>query len=78
MKKKSKKSERETMSFNLDPKTKQRLRCAVYHTPGLTLDGVAELALNYVVDELEKKRGEKFPKKPVKLHPGRPIKIGDI
>lgn len=67
--------EKKVMAFNLSLETQARLRAAVYHTPGLTLDGIADLALNSIVDALEKKRGDKFPSKPVKLNVGRPIRL---
>lgn len=78
MSKSQKKLERKVMSFNLSLETQARVRAAAYHTPGLTLDGLAELALNSIVDALEKKRGEEFSKKAVKLHPGRPIRLENI
>ena len=63
------------MGFHLPLETQRRVRTAVYHTPGLTSDALADMALNSFVDALERRRGEKFPSKPVKLHPGRPIRL---
>lgn len=73
-----KKIEKKLMGFHLPLETQKRVRAAVYHTPGLTSDALADMALNSFVDALEKRRGEKFPKKEVKLNPGRPIRLENI
>jgi hypothetical protein len=70
-----KKTEKKLMGFHLPLETQRRVRAAVYHTPGLTSDGLADMALNSFVDALEKRRGEKFSTKAVKLNPGRPIRL---
>ena len=78
MTERSKKSDREKMTFNIPVETKARARAAVYHTPGLTLDALVDIALNNVIDALEKKRGEKFSNKAIKLHAGRPIRLDGL
>jgi len=52
----------------------ERVKNAVYWTPGLTLAALAEEALRKAVDELEKERGEPFPPRKQELRGGRPIK----
>lgn len=51
-----------------------RLKNAVYWTPGLTLAGLAEEALARAVDEREAARGEAFPPRRSELRGGRPMK----
>ncbi len=51
----------------------ERLRDAVYWTPGLTLAQLAEGALREAVDALEAERGGAFPKREAELSAGRPI-----
>ncbi len=51
-----------------------RLKNAVYWTPGLTLAGLAEAALGRAVDELEAARGEPFAPRHSELRGGRPVK----
>ena len=51
----------------------ERLRRAVFHSPGLTLSGLAEQALAEAVDRLEKKRGEVFPATRGSIR-GRPVR----
>ncbi|MBL8763360.1 MAG: hypothetical protein JNM07_03725 [Phycisphaerae bacterium] len=51
----------------------ERLRDAVYWTPGLTLAELAEDALRGAIDRLEKTRGQPFPRRAGKLKGGRPI-----
>jgi len=61
------------MTFHLPVELTERLRNAVYWTPGLTLAGLAEQALEAELSKLEKKNGEPFAERPEKLKGGRPI-----
>lgn len=54
-----------------------RVKNAVYWTPGLTLAALAEEALSVAVDKLEKVRKESFPKRGAELTSGRPVKLTD-
>jgi len=45
----------------------------VYWTPGLTLASLAEDAFSKAVDDLEKEKEAKFPKRKEELKTGRPI-----
>ncbi len=60
-------------TFHLPADLVDRLRNAVYWTPGLTLAELAETALRDAVATLEKKRGEPFPRREKELVGGRPI-----
>jgi len=51
----------------------ERVKSAVYWTPGLTLASLAEQAFAKAVDQLERERGSKF-QKAEKLRTGRPIR----
>ncbi len=51
-----------------------RVKNAVYWTPGLTLAGLAEDALSKAVERLERERKEPFPPRKAELKGGRPLK----
>jgi post-segregation antitoxin (ccd killing protein) len=51
-----------------------RARDAVYWTPGLTLSGLVEEALEREIRRRERARGESFPKRKGDLPSGRPIR----
>ena len=51
-----------------------RVKNAVYWTPGMTLARLAEEALEAKMDELEAKRGEPYPPREQELKGGRPLK----
>lgn len=51
----------------------ERVKNAVYWTPGLTLAALAEEALIKAVDALEKKCGKEFPTRAEELKGGRPL-----
>jgi hypothetical protein len=69
-------SEKERVTFHITKQLIEKARDAVYWTPGLTMAGLAELALRDALDKLEKKRGESFPNREGQLKYGRPIKMG--
>lgn len=52
----------------------ERLRNAVYWTPGLTLTALASEALRRCIEDLERDRGSEFPRREQKLRTGRPVK----
>jgi ribosome-binding protein aMBF1 (putative translation factor) len=52
----------------------ERVKNAVYWTPGLTLASLAEEAFSSTVDKLERSREEPFSKRKEELKTGRPIK----
>jgi len=52
----------------------ERMRNAVYWTPGLTLAGLAEAAIRQEVDALEAERGEAFLPRRQELTAGRPLR----
>ena len=51
----------------------ERIKNAVYWTPGLTLAALEEKAFSQIVDQLEEERGLSFPQRKEQLKTGRPI-----
>lgn len=51
----------------------ERVKNAVYWTPGLTMSGLAERTLEQAIAELEEENGGPFPPREGGLRPGRPI-----
>lgn len=62
------------VTVQMDPELAQKLRAAVYYTPGLTMYQVVEKGVAAVIDKLEKDRGEPFPEFEGNLKGGRPPK----
>jgi hypothetical protein len=65
---------KERLTIHLSVGLIEKVKNAVYWTPGLTLAALAETALQQLVDELEKQRGEPFPPRKENLKGGRPLK----
>ncbi len=65
---------KERLTVHLPVALIERIKNAVYWTPGATLTGVAEQALGNLVDALEQERGEPFPQRKAELTGGRPYK----
>lgn len=65
---------KERLTVHLPLDLIDRVKNAVYWTPGLTLAGLAEDALRKAVDRLEKDRGEAYPHRRSELKGGRPLK----
>ncbi len=65
---------KERLTVHLPVDLIDRIKNAVYWTPGLTLAGLAEEALAAAVDKLERARGEPFPPRQAELKGGRPLK----
>ena len=61
-------------TFHLPMELFDRARDAVYWTPGLTLSSLCEDGLRSEIVNLERKRGEAFPKRAGDLKAGRPVK----
>jgi len=49
-----------------------RLRNAVFWTPGLTMTGVVEKSISDAIESLEQRRGSEFPQRSEELKAGRP------
>ena len=62
-------------TFHLPMELFDRARDAAYWTPGLTLSSLCEAGLRSAIVNLERKRGEAFPKRAGDLKAGRPVKI---
>ena len=61
------------ITISIDSGLLERVKNAVYWTPGLTLTGLAEGALDTAITELERKRGNEFPERKDELKRGRPL-----
>ncbi len=66
---------RERLTAQLPQETMERVRNAVYWTPGLTIAGMATQALEQFLDQIEAERGEPFPPRQGAIKTGRPVKI---
>lgn len=66
--------ERSRITVQLPAATLDRLRNAVYWTPGVTLTGFVERCVSERVDRMEQERGSTFPSRTKELKPGRPRK----
>jgi hypothetical protein len=66
---------KERVTFQLPAPVIEKVRDAVYFTPGLTMAALMEEALLTHLDRVEKKRGEPIPsRKGAALKTGRPVK----
>nr|BAL59202.1 hypothetical conserved protein [Candidatus Acetothermum autotrophicum] len=65
---------KERLTVHLPVDLIDRIKNAVYWTPGLTLARLAEEALTAAVARLERERGEPFPPRRSELTGGRPLK----
>ncbi len=67
-------SEKDRITLQLPKEVIERVKNAVFWTPGLTITELATEALSMAVDILEEERGERFETKSRSLRSGRPIK----
>ncbi|MCB1081695.1 MAG: hypothetical protein KDK63_00965 [Chlamydiia bacterium] len=51
----------------------ERIKSAVYWTPGMTMAGFIEESLAKAIEDLEEEKGEKFPQRERRLVGGRPM-----
>lgn len=68
------KSKKERITVQISVEVIERMKNAVYWTPGLTLASLSEEAFSKAVDQLEESRGEPFPQRKDELKTGRPLK----
>lgn len=64
---------KERLTIHLPVDLIDRIKNAVYWTPGLTLAGLAEEAFSKALEQMEKKRGEPYPPRQSELKGGRPL-----
>lgn len=67
---------RKLFTVKIDEELIERMRDAVYWTPGKTLNGFAEFALRAALDHIEKERGKPYPPRQAALRTGRQITGG--
>lgn len=65
---------RERLTVKLRVGIIDRLRNAVFYTPGLTINGFIEQCITTTVDQMEQERGAAFPERTANLRAGRPPK----
>lgn len=70
---KPKPSKKQRITVQISVDVIERLKNAVYWTPGLTLASLAEDAFSKAVDQLEEEKEAPFPKRKEELKTGRPI-----
>jgi len=70
---KSEKIKKQRVTVLMDPEVADRVRDAVYWTPGETLASFIEKATEEAILKAEKRRGESFPKRKGNLPLGRPV-----
>lgn len=66
---------RERLTVKLHSGLIERLRNAVFYTPGLTINGFIEECIVSIVDRMEKDRGSTFPQRTENLRAGRPKRV---
>jgi hypothetical protein len=69
-----KSSRKQRITVQISEDVIERIKNAVYWTPGLTLASLAEEAFAKVVDELERENGKSFQERKSELKTGRPVK----
>jgi hypothetical protein len=65
--------EKEVLSVRLPKELTERMRNAVYWTPGSTMGDMAQNAIDLYLIQLEKRTGEPFPLRESKLKVGRKV-----
>lgn len=65
---------KERLTVHLPADLIERVKNAVYWTPGLTLAKLAEKGLDRAVEDLEKQHKGPFPRRTEELKGGRPLK----
>lgn len=68
------KEKKQRITVQISMEVIERVKNAVYWTPGLTVAALAEEALSKAVDQLEEIREEKFQDRKGELKSGRPVK----
>lgn len=69
------KQEKVRATIYIPVKLIERVKNAVYWTPGLTVASLAEQALMRAVENMENERETPFPRRRSELRPGRPKKV---
>lgn len=67
-------SKKQRITVQISSDIIERIKNAVYWTPGMTLTALTEMAYSKIIEELEKKRGESFRQRKENLKSGRPVK----
>lgn len=65
--------EKKRMTVHIPGELAERIKNAVYWTPGLTVSEVAEKGLTWVIEELEEENDGPFEERDQELKGGRPV-----
>jgi hypothetical protein len=65
---------RDRITFHISPDVSERLRNAVYWTPGVTMADLAERGILRELEKLERENGGPFRARKSELKGGRPMK----
>jgi hypothetical protein len=71
---KTMRADRSRITVQLPADVVNRLRNAVYWTPGITVTGFLSRCIVETVNRMESERGDVFPSRTTELRPGRPRK----
>ena len=63
---------KERLTVLISGEVLNRLRNAVFWTPGVTMTGIVERCISDAIATLEKERGARFPQRSSELKAGRP------
>lgn len=66
--------EKKRMTVHISEDLAERIKNAVYWTPGLTVSEVAEKGLTWVIEQLEEENEGPFEERDQELKGGRPVK----
>lgn len=67
-------TERKKITIQISAALLNRLKNTVYWTPGITMSSSIELAIEDLLEDMEKENGGVFEQRLTDLKPGRPIK----
>ena len=65
--------EKKRMTVHIPEELSERIKNAVYWTPGLTVSEVAEKGLTWVIEKLEEENDGPFEERDQELKGGRPV-----
>lgn len=68
-----KNGKKEKVTVHLSHELAERVKNAAYWNPRLTVAGIAELGIQFAIDQVEKENGGPYPKRESELKGGRPL-----
>lgn len=64
---------KEKVTVHLSHELAERVKNAAYWNPRLTVAGIAELGIQFAIEQVEKENGGPYPKRESELKGGRPL-----